>query len=90
MIILILINPYISGKLNGIDPFIGSDLRLNAATNLTDTSLVQAANKDASDNNEAALGSDIPMNVASNSTESCVVISNTETIQAAVTGFLVK
>jgi hypothetical protein len=54
MIILILINPYISGKLNGIDPFIGSDLRLNAATNLTDTSVVQAATEEALDDYEAA------------------------------------
>jgi hypothetical protein len=87
------INEYIyiySGKLNGVDPFIGSDQRLIASSNLTDTSLVQAATEEASYDHEAALGSDIPMNVASNSTESCVVISNTETIQAAVTGFLVK
>ena len=88
MIILILINPYISGKLNGIDPFIGSDLRLNAATNLTDTSVVEAATEEASDDNEAALDSDLPLNVASNITDKCVVISDSETFQAALTGFL--
>jgi len=75
-----------SGKLSGIDPFIGSESRLNRS--LLNTSLVQAASIEASDDHGAALGSDLPLNVAINVTDKCVVISDSETFQGALTGFL--